>query len=194
MKKAGRIRIIAGICIFLTGTVIIPLGIILSLIFNDSNEKQFKVPSSTQYTIGEPGRYYLWNEYQIIFEGLSYNRSESIPDGMQITIHNRATGERYNFISDTSISSSGGSNAKNSVGYIEVQYPGNILIEIAGGNEERIFSFSQFRLWKIFGSIFGGIGLAILICLAGGGLIVWGIIAMSTSSTANKKEMNEKTG
>lgn len=192
MKKEGKIRLIAGICIFFTGAIIVPVSIIFSLIFSDSNEKQFKVPGSIRYAIEKPGRYYLWNEYQIIFEGLSYNRSESIPDGMQITINNRATGERYDFISDTSISSSGGSNAKNSVGYIEVQYPGNILIEIVGGNEERIFSFSQFRLWKIFGSIFGGIGLAILICLAGGGLIVWSIIVMARSPSISKDSNEAK--
>lgn len=183
--KAGTRTILTGVVIFLLGAVGIPLVVILSFIFTDSNEIQFKVPGRIQYTIKEPGRYYLWNEYQTIFDGLSYNRSTSIPDGIRITIRDTQTGSLYDFEGNTSISSSGGASAKNSIGYIEAKDTGSIIIDITGGIEERIFSFSKFGFWDIFGRIFGGIGLAFLVCIVGGGLVALGIIKLSKSNRAN---------
>lgn len=171
---------------FVLGAFAAPLAIILSIIFTDSNEVQFKIPGNTLYTIKEPGRYYLWNEYQTIYEGLSYNRSKSIPDGIRITIRDKETGSLFDFIGYTSMSSTGSASAKNSIGYIDAQNIGTISINIAGGNEERIFSFSKFGLWKILGRVFGGIGLAMLISLIGGGLVVWGIIKLSKKNNEKK--------
>ena len=184
--RPGSKRIISGICIFLAGAIIIPLGIIVSIAMGDSNKLIFKVPGSTSYSVKKHGRYYLWNEYRIIFSGTSYNRSKDIPDGIQIKIHHEQTGKLYPFISNSSISSDSGSSARNSIGYIEVDKPGSIIIDVLGGTEERIFSISQFRVWKIFGLIFGGIGFSVLVCLTGGLVIVWGIIVMARSSPSEK--------
>jgi hypothetical protein len=185
MKAESKI-IIAGIILFVLGAFVIPLAVVLSLILDDSNEVQFKIPATTQVTIEEPGRYYLWNEYQIVFKGISYNRSKSIPDGIEIKIRNKNTGELYEFISDTSICSSSGGSSKNSIGYIEVHDAGSIDIEIAGGNKESIFSFSQFGLWATLGLILGSIGLAMITCLTGVGLAIWGVINVAKS---NRKEI-----
>ena len=182
--KTGAKTIITGIFLIVLGAFVIPVTVILSLILVDSNEKQFKIPVTTVITVEEPGRYYLWNEYQTIFNGISYNRSKSIPDGIEIKIKNQKTGEPYNFISNGSISSNSKGSSRNSIGYVDIQHVGSINIAIAGGNEERIFSFSQFELWNIFGLILGGIGLAIMTCLSGLGLAIWGIINVSKS---NKK-------
>jgi len=182
--KAGVKTIITGIILFVLGAFVVPLAVILSLIFDDSNEVQFKIPATTQVTVEEPGRYYLWNEYQTVFKGISYNRSKNIPDGIEIKIRNKKTDELYEFVSDTSISSSSRGSSRKSIGYIEVHDVGSIDIEIAGGNEEIIFSFSQFGLWAILGLIFGGIGLSMITCLSGFGLAIWGIIKVSKS---NKK-------
>jgi len=187
--KTGAKTIITGIFLIVLGAFVIPLTVILSLILDDSNEKEFKIPVTTVITIKEPGRYYLWNEYQTIFNGISYNRSKSIPDGIEIKIKSQKTGESYNFISNSSISSNNNSSSRNSIGYVDIQNVGNIDIEIAGGNEERIFSFSQFDLWDIFGLILGGIGLSMITCLSGVGLTIWGIINVSKS---NKKVKQTK--
>ena len=179
--KTGAKTIITGIFLIVLGAFVIPLTVILSLIFDDSNEKQFKIPVTTVITIEEPGRYYLWNEYQTIFNGISYNRSKNIPDGIEIKIKSQKTGESYNFISNGSISSNSNGSSRNSIGYVDIQNVDSIDIEIAGGNEERIFSFSQFDLWDIFGMILGGIGLSMMTCLTGLGLVIWGVINVSKS-------------
>lgn len=179
--KAGNKIIATGIILIALGAFVVPLAVVLVLIFDDSNEKQFKIPVTTQFVIEEPGRYYLWNEYQTVFKGISYNRSKNIPDGIEIKIRNQITGELYDFLSDSTISSNSSGSSRNSIGYIEIQNVGTIDIEIAGGNEERIFSFSQFGLWATLGLIFGGIGLSMVTCLAGLGLAIWGAINVAKS-------------
>ena len=185
--KAGVKTIITGIFLIVLGAFIIPLTVILSLILNDSNEEQFKIPVTTLVAIEEPGRYYLWNEYQTVFNGISYNRSKSIPDGIEIKIRNHKTDESYDFISNDSISSNSKGSSRNSIGYVDIQTIGSIDIEITGGNEERIFSFSQFDFWAMLGLIFGGIAISMMTCLSGLGLAIWGIINVSKANKTGKQ-------
>lgn len=103
MKK-GLKTLIAGILLFLIGSFVVPLAIIMPVILGDSNEHQFIIPGSTAVEIVEPGRYYLWNDFQTVHDGKSYNRSESIPDGLEINVKNEI-GSSLLFSSDTSISS-----------------------------------------------------------------------------------------
>jgi len=180
--KTGVKTIIAGAILFVLGAFVVPLAIILPLILGDSNEIQFIVPGSTQIVIEEPGRYYMWNDYQTVFNGKSYNRSESIPDGIQIIITNTGTGEILDFVSDTSISSSRGSSSKNTLGYIEVQSPSTVDIEVFGGEEKRVFSFSESNLLKMFGLIFGGSIVAVIFGVTGFGITIWGIVKLVRSS------------
>jgi hypothetical protein len=155
---------------------------VLPLVLGDKNKEQFMIPGITQVSVEEAGRYYLWNDYQTVFKGKSYSRSEAIPDGIEITIRNEETGEPFNFVSDSSISSSSGTSSKNTIGYIEVQTPGSVRIEILGGNEARIFSFSRSILLAILGLILGGFGLSMTLGLSGVGLSIWGIVKLVRSN------------
>ena len=180
----GIKTIVTGVTFFVLGAVVVPLAIVLSLVIGDKNEEQFMIPGSTQVVVEEAGRYYLWNDYQTVFKGKSYSRSEAIPDGIEIKIKNRETGELFSFVSDTSTSSSSGSSSKNSIGYIEVPTPGSVHIEVLGGNEERVFSFSRSGLLALFGLILGGFGLSMTLGLSGAGLTIWGVVKIVRS---NKK-------
>jgi len=113
--KTGIKTIVAGFSLFVIVVLIILLAITLSHV--DSTEKQFKVPGKTQVVIEKPGRYYLRNDYQTLFEGKNYDRAQIIPDGIEIRITNAETGKLFGFVSDTSISStsSGGRDRKSVV-------------------------------------------------------------------------------
>jgi hypothetical protein len=100
------------------------------------------VPGSVAASVEKPGRYYLWNDFRTVYEGRSYNRSEGIPDGIEIRVHD-AEGQSLEFVGDKSISSSSGSSSRNSIGYVQVGSPGQLKIEVSGGNEDRIFSHHQ---------------------------------------------------
>ena|SRR6185312_15855960 len=172
--KRGIKTIIAGV-IFLVVAFVVPFLFILPLLMEHQNENQFKVPGSIQVTVEKPGRYYLWNDFRTVYKGQSFNRSEHIPDGLNIHIADSG-GHPFNFLSDTSISSTNGASAKNSVGYVEIEHPGKITVQVSGNTEERIFSFSKSGLLKVFLFIVGGFGASAVFGLAGLGLIIWGIV------------------
>lgn len=178
--KRGIKTIICGV-ISLVAAVGVPFLFVIPLFLQHQNENQFKVPGSIQVTVEKPGRYYLWNDFRTIYHGQSFNRSEHIPDGMNIRIAD-SDGHQFNFVSDTSISSTSGSSAKNSIGYVEIEYPGKFTIQVSGSSEERIFSFSKSGLLKIFLFIVGGFGASVVFGLAGLGLLVWGIVKLVRKS------------
>lgn len=179
-------KIVFGIILFILGAIIIPLAIVLTVVSNLPGNKQFKVPGIARVIIDEPGRYYLWNDYQTLFEGKSYNRSERVPDGVEIKIKDADTGETFDFVTSLTMSSSNGSSSKNSVGYIDVQNAADISIEIAGLNNERIFSFSQFRLLKLIGLILAGGLLSTVFALSGIGITIWGIVSLISKKAEAK--------
>ena len=179
--KSGIKTIIAGISLFILGAVVVPLAVVLPLILGDSNEEQFKVPGNTQIVIEEPGRYYLWNNYKTVLQGKTYNSSESTPDGIQIKIRNGETGELFDFVGDSSMALSTLRNMKTSIGYIEAQEGGSLHIDVEGGNEERVFSLSKFSMRVMFGLIFGVLGLSLIICCSGFGVLAWGILRAAKS-------------
>jgi hypothetical protein len=176
MKK-GLKTLIVGILLFTVGAFVVPIAFVLPLIMDDSDERQFIIPGATKVEITEPGRYYLWNDFQTIHEGKSYNRSEGIPDGLEIAVTDQ-NGQGLDFKSDTSISSSSGSSSKNSIGYVEVTNPGRLVVSVSGNSDERVFSFSQSGIMKVLGLIFGGFGLSLLLAIAGVGFSIWGIIKL----------------
>jgi len=179
-------KIVFGIILFILGAIIIPLAIVLTVVSNLPDNKQFKVPGTARVIIDEPGRYYLWNDYQTIFEGKSYNRSERVPDGVEIKIKDADTGEAFDFVTSLTISSSNGASSKNSIGYIDVQNAVDISIEIVGLNNERIFSFSQSSILKLIG-LFLVVGLLSTVsALSGIVFTIWGIVSLISKKAEAK--------
>jgi len=178
--KTGTNLIIAGVTILALGSFISPLLIVMHIVQDSGTDHtQFKIPGQIRVTASAPGRYYLWNDNKTIYGGISYNRSESVPDGIKIRLSNPDTGEPYDFVSNTSMSVSSGSSEKHTIGYITIEKPCDINIDISGGNEERIFSFSRAVFMKIMGLILGVIALAMTAAITGIAMIVFGIIKTS---------------
>lgn len=192
---APGIKIIAsGLILFILGlfviTIVIPF-FMFDLIENSYGE-QFKIPGSTLVIVEEPGRYYLWNNYQTVFEGRSYNRSEEIPDGLEIKIRNKETGKPFDFVTKLSISSNRGTSSKNSIGYVDVLSPGGVDIEIAGGSEDRIFSFSRSVFTSQLGFIVCGALLSMAISFLGFGFAIWGIVKLVKSNRIDNEANRDK--
>ena len=184
--KPGILTLITGVALFFLGACAIPLLVVLPLIFEKSTAVHFKAPGTIEVPVEGPGRYYLWNDFQTVYKGKSYDRSKSIPDGMEIRIWN-ANGDLLEFVSDSSISSCGDAGGSNSIGYVTIKSPGKVKIEIAGGNEERIFSFARSRFLKIFSRVAGGFLLSMLGVLGGLGMITWGIVKLVTTNKRVKE-------
>jgi len=183
MKK-GLKPLIVGIALFVVGAFVVPVAIILPLVLSDSSEAQFLIPGSAEFAAEELGRYYLWNDHQTIFDGTTHNRSVDLPDGLTISIED-AAGQALEFVSDASISMSSGSDASQSIGYVEVAEPGLLTVDISGDVEPRVFSFAQSKLLKMFALIFGGIGLSIIMAMVGVIFGVIGIVKLAQGAKAN---------
>tara|TARA_B110000003_G_C16288042_1_gene393703 strand:- start:24 stop:596 length:573 start_codon:yes stop_codon:yes gene_type:complete len=175
--KPGLKTLITGITLFILGGFVIPFLLIIPLFFDESANQQFLIPGSREVTVEEPGRYYLWNDFQTVFDGKSFNRSENIPDGLEIIVTDDV-GKTLKFYSDTSISSSSGSSSKNSIGYVEVSDSSKLSVSVSGDSEERVFSFSQSILPKMFLAIIGGGTVSILVAFVGFGVGVWGVVKL----------------
>ena len=183
--KPGLKTLIIGITLFILGGFVIPLLLILPIFLNESSEQQFLIPGSKELSVEEPSRYYLWNDFQTVFEGKSFSRSENIPDGLEIAVTD-GTGRTLAFKGDTSISSSSGSSSKNSIGYVEVSEPSELLVTVTGASEERVFSFSESIFPKIFLAIFSGGMASMLVTFIGFGLGVWGVIKLVRNKSSEQ--------
>ncbi len=88
------------------------------------------------------------------------------------------------FVGDASMSMTSGSDASQSIGYVEVPAAGEWTVEVSGEAEPFVVSFAQSKLLKLFGLIFGGAALCFL--LAGAGVIVGviGIVKMAQGAGA----------
>jgi len=175
--KRGVKTLVAGCLLAIVGCAVIPIGLALSFLVYNDHADQFVVPGTTQIQADQPGRYYLWNDYQTVYQGTSYNESETIPGGMNISVTDDQ-GKQLAFISDTTISTTRGSSASNSIGYVEVKQPGKLDVSVSGNLNRRVFSMSQFSFFKVFGLIAGGACISILLFVGGAGIGVWGLIKL----------------
>lgn len=184
MKK-GLKTLIVGVVIMAVGVFVIPLLLIAPLFTAETNEVQFIVPITFQTTVNEPGKYYLWNVYQTIHEGKSYNQSTDIPNGAQIIISD-ANGNPFEFKSDgASISGNNSSTYYNNIGYVEIETPGEIIIKVTGIKQPRIFSFSRSLIMEKFRHLIGGFAACVFLGFLGIALVIWGIVKLMNSNKEN---------
>lgn len=176
--KTGLKPLILGLILIAIGVFVVPLALLLPLVLADSDELTFLAPSAVEYSAQEPGRYYLWNTYQTVFDGKSYRRSIELPDGIEIQVQD-AHGQELDFITDTSISSRSGSQEKQSIGYVEVLKPTELSLMIAGEVDARVFSFGRSKWVQMLALIFGGAAASALIALAGVSFVVIGIVKLA---------------
>jgi hypothetical protein len=181
MKK-GEGLIISGGVLFALGAFILPVIASIYMVSSAIKNKEFSIQapafkssSSTEIRADEPGRYYLWNNYQTIHNGHSYNLSENLPNGIEFKFTDKDSGKPFVFKSYTGMTSSGTGSSKRTVGYINVTNACTVVIDISGGGEERIFSFyrSIFSLTGILSYVLiTVIALAISIILIITGIII----------------------
>ncbi len=176
--KPGLKPLFTGIALCVAGLFVVPVAIILPILLSDSGDTPFIAPGSAEFTVEEPARYYLWHDHQTIFEGTSYNRPVEIPDGVTISV-SQADGEALAFTSDGSMSMSRGSHSSQSIGYVDVPTTGLWTVEVSGEAEPFVVSFAESKLLKIFGLIFGGVGLCLLLGGAGVILVVIGVVRLA---------------
>ena len=189
MKKHTK-QIVAGVTLFVLGGMIIPTIFVVILFVCLLNEKplaKFTIPGQAIVTIEKQGRYYLWNDYQTVFEGRSYSSSEELPGVLEITLLENKDGEPVEFVSSQSITSSSGDSHKKSVGYFEVDEPGGYILSVFGETEPRVCSFGKtfFNTKSVLICLIVGL-LEILMGITGFVLVLVGIINLIKARKSEK--------
>ena len=167
--KPGLNLILVGVGLILAG-IVVPVLLILQLLHHRSQDVQFKAPGTIEVTVTNAGRYYLWNDYQTVYEGKVYDRSEQVPDGFEVHIRDEG-GHEVEFHNDMSASSSTGSNSRKSIGYVEVEQPAKFEISVSGLREDRVLSFSQLGFLRLFLTI-ACTSLSVVLGIGGGFILV----------------------
>ena len=140
--KAGIIMIFIGLLLLMAAAVVFPRAC-LPVVRRDPNPHSFLGPGTTEVTIEKPGRYYFWNNYHTVFQGRSYQRSRILPDGLFIEVSDRTKNLPLLLTGDDSLSSIGPNSARASIGYIDIDSPADLEIEVTGSPRQRVFSLAR---------------------------------------------------
>lgn len=184
--KVGVKQIIAGVVVFGIGVICVPSVIVLTLLRDSSDLLKFKVPDAAIAFVDTPGRYYLWHDYQTMYDGRTYHNPIELPDDLVIKISEQG-GMPLDFVSDSHASFSTVGRSRQSIGYVEVNKAVQVTIDVTGGAESRIFSFSLFSVSRFVGLIVKGFLLAGLAAISSLGLIIWGIVKMANAPRKTAK-------
>jgi hypothetical protein len=184
--KPGLKQMIAGVILLGIGAICVPLIIVLTLVRDSVDLVEFEVPGSAMAFIETPGRYYLWHDYQTVYEGRSYNHPVELPNGLTIEITGKG-GTPLDFVRAPNTSFTMNGRARQSIGYVELSDAGQVTVNVAGEAEPRIFSFSPFSLGHFASLIVKGILIAGLAALAALGLIIWGIVKLANAPRISPK-------
>jgi len=173
---ASIILFVGGIIAYAILMIYLYLPLLTFLICND--DIQFLIPGSVE--IEDEGRYYLWNDYQTVYEGKTYSMPEEVPDNLIISLKTKDGALHYDIIGKTSISSSSYPTSKKSIGYFDITVPGDYILKVKGVSKPRVFSFRQFNYDTLEFAMVLGIGgsVCLLIIFAGFALGVVGVVKM----------------
>lgn len=178
--KPGLIQIIAGVILLSIGAICVPLMIVLTLVRDSVDLVEFEVPGSAIAFIETPGRYYLWHDYQTMYDGRPYNTPAELPNGLTIEITGKG-GTQLDFVSATNTSFTSNGRARQSIGYVDLSDAGQVTINVSGESEPRIFSFSPFSLGRFASLVVKGILIVAAAALSAMGLIIWGIVKLANA-------------
>lgn len=178
MKKGMKLLIVGAI-FGLLGIVVIPSVMVFSFLLNQPEHHQFKVPGETTVKVEEPGRYYLWDDFETIYENQSYVRRPGIADGLIIYFKDEK-GRYLDFERDVSMSSESLGEHRKSIGYVHVEEPGEITIQIKGNMEERIFSISRSWFLRFFLTMMLGVTSSVIVGIIGIVMCIVGVVRLAT--------------
>ena len=182
MKKGVK-TIIAGVLLGVAGVAIIPATIVAPILKGVAQDHPFLAPGGREVSIAKPGQYYLWNEYDTMFEGKSYQHDVALPTGLEVTVRDES-GEVLAFTAYDKISMSIGNGSKKSVGYVEVTEPSTLQVDVTGDFEPRVFSFAHSPVKEMAMRFLRAAVIAALSGLLAIGLVIWGIVKVTRANRA----------
>lgn len=158
----------AGVLAFASTVAIAAFG--AWLLFAPSERQQFLVPGRHTMQLAGAASYLIWNEYQTVFDGQSYRDAEELPQGMRLSVIDKASGERIATRPSRNVKVNDSSTRRRSVVQFRTLHAGMHEIVVEGDFPPRVFSASRDyfvgAIWRtvgIFGFAFLGFAAAVAI-------------------------------
>lgn len=176
-KETGPRKVWYYIAVLFLLLVVIggPTWLIIRLVSGFSSGHQFLVPGTHTFNFKSPGKYIIWNDFQTFFNGRSYSSSPSLPDGLTITVIQRASQNQIPTKPTGSSSESSGSHKRHSICSFLAEKPGEYTIEVKNVPSQRVFMVRKAQVKDVLHSffVFGtvsmvgwAVGLLIIIIVA----------------------------
>ncbi len=134
---------------------------------------QFVVPGRHVASLDRPGDYLVWNDYQTVFQGRSYNESRQLPSGVRVRVLDPASGRALDVLASQGATVSSGSENSVSVARFAVAQPGRYEIVVEGDFPPRVFSVGRDFLFPMMATIFGALALVFAGLSAAAGIAIW---------------------
>ncbi len=137
--KPGRIWYLLSLLLFLFCAVGGTIYLFSAMFHSFPGGTQFIVPGDLTITVEKPGKYILWNETNVIYNGRMYTGSSSLPDSVGIRVYELLTGRTVPLKSSSNARESAGPSVRTAVSDISFDKPGRYRIEVNGDFSERVF-------------------------------------------------------
>ncbi|MCC5808545.1 MAG: hypothetical protein JJU00_19615 [Opitutales bacterium] len=172
--RPGLLYIIFGATLFLLGIAAVPVMIVLPLLTaHGGTDGRIDAPGSGVVEIVEPGRHYLWHEFEGTADGRRRRTPEFLPTEWYITITD-ADDTELSLTPDTSVSVTSGTTRRRSLGYFSVETPSEITVEARGDGPPTVLTVSAFdfraltrRFLSAFAIGFAASGAGIVFLIVG---------------------------
>jgi uncharacterized membrane protein len=152
--------VLAGVIAFAT---VVGIGGIAAWLYLEYDAgKQFLAPGRHAIELKKSGGYLVWNDYRTVYQGRSYDESEHLPKGAQISVIERSSGRALAVDSSRGGTNESGSNKSVAVAQFYITQPGAYEIVVEGDFPPRVFSVGRNLLFQIAGGFFGAFALVFI--------------------------------
>ncbi len=142
--RPGLLNILLGAVLFLLGIAAVPVLIVLPFLSErGGTHGRIHAPGTGVVEIAEPGRHFLWHEFEGTAYGRRHRAPEYLPADWTLTITDE-DGTELSLAPDTSVSVTRGGTRKRSIAYFSVETPGKITINARGDGPPTVLTVSAF--------------------------------------------------
>ncbi len=181
MSRTGKgkgIGLIVGGLVCWAGAIAVGVFAVLAMLKSFAMLDTLQGPGKTTLSVAEAGVVTVWHDHRTLYEGRTVNHPEDLPGGYSFVMRD-ASGAELPMNRGMSMTMESGATERVAVGTFELPAPGDYELVISGPPAEpRVFSVGEGTVMGGLGPFFGGFFGAMLLGLAGLGLIIGGIIVL----------------
>jgi len=169
--RPGKTWYFISIVLFLVGGIGGPIWFVINFISLFSSGEQFLVPTIRTFMFEKPGKYVIWHDAKVFFQGKNYSFPSELPGDVTIKVVKNKTLNELTLKPSTCTEESSGNHKRYSICSFPVDTPGEYTLEVSGLKRPHVFTLRKSMLKELLFS-FLLCGPITLIGCAGAPLII----------------------